>query len=161
MSVEILTIDLSEATIEAIAEAVTRRISGIGVGNASPNPQRTQRPEVSEGPADPWAEPGGSREARDATVRPTGAAPAATSSTPGPGPSAAAPRRNDEIKVVETKFGIQTWRFPDDAPNCDCGQKAGLMGATSKAGKPYKAWKCAKRSGDGWRSACDYSEFTR
>jgi hypothetical protein len=131
------------------------------VGNSAPAPQRTQRAESSGEELDPWAErpePGGSRASRDATISPPtrGAAASRPAATP-----ATRPPSDGDVKTVKTSFGIQTWRFPPDAPECDCGELAGLKGATSRAGKPYKAWCCAKASGDDWRNKCDYNEFTR
>ena len=173
MAIEILAVSLSDESIERLANRVLELMSDKS-GSVSADTRRTQRAEVSGEEADPWAEQdaennrnvpertiGGSRESRDASInRPTVAAgraaqPAASRSATG-GSRAAS---DGDVKTVKTKNGVQTWRFPADAPECDCGVPAGFVSGTSEKGRRWKAYRCAKRSGDDWRNACDYSEW--
>jgi hypothetical protein len=146
---------------DVVREAGTRgtfppvAIPGTALGNGSPAPQRTQAAEVPQQELDPWAEAAGSRQARDATLAgPTPAQPAASATSGSPaGPSG--------VRHVKDKNGVQTWTFPPGAPNCECGVPAGHVSALNASGKAYKAFRCAKRSGDEWRSKCDFNEWAR
>lgn len=157
MAIEILSVSLSDESIERLANRVIEIMSDKS-GSDSPETRRTQPAEVSGEEADPWS-PAGSREARDATIAgPAGSRAARPAASAATGSRAGT---DGDVRTVKTKFGVQTWRFPPDAPRCDCGEPAGLKAAVSQSGKPYKAWNCAKAAGDDWRDKCDFNEFTR
>jgi hypothetical protein len=101
-------------------------------GGASANANDSQ--------SDPWADAG----FEASTTNPT-----ATSSGP--------------IKVtIQTRDkGPQDWTFNStNAPTCGCGNPAAFCEGTTN-GKPWKAWRCAKRrpDEDTWKNACDFNEF--
>lgn len=143
MSVEILSVSLSDESIERVALRVIELMSDKS-GSVSPNTRRTQPAQASREEVDPWAS---DADPTSASTRPSRSGSGTTASS------------DSGTKTVKTKNGVQTWRFPSDAPECDCGQPAGLVSAASAEGKRYKAFRCAKRAGDDWRNACEFNDW--
>ena len=75
-------------------------------------------------------------------------------------PSKANTADTGNVRVVETKNGVQTWTFhAPNAPLCGCDQPAAHVQGTKKDGKPWKAWRCAKGADpENWRDKCDTFE---
>lgn len=96
----------------------------------------------STGPSDPWAD--------DSFAE----------ATPARVPSA---NPSQSASTIVDKFDNQWILNSPGAPSCECGIPAGKIKGTSRAGKPYTAWRCSKAvgAGDAWKSKCDYSAPVR
>ena len=71
--------------------------------------------------------------------------------------------QSTQATTVVDKFDNQWILNSPGAPTCSCGISAGKIKGTSRAGKPYSAWRCAKAvgAGDAWKSKCDFSAQVR
>lgn len=137
-----LQIELSDEFVNRLAEAVARKqleIAGMaadptGQGSGPAHGATHATPQDSPAHADPWG--GGS-----------------------PPQTASAPSGPTGTKTVNTPSGPRTWTFNAvGAPQCDCGDPAGLVQGKSARGT-FKQWRCAKGAGDDWKSKCEFSQW--
>jgi hypothetical protein len=152
--------------------------SGNGASNGRSASPATGRAGSASGtrtapPSDPWATdrdeyPGEASVARETLTGPGGGGSdpwgsgtgGATQTRQRPAlPARTAPARNDGITVTKDKFGGEWTIGLGEAPDCDCGEPAARLKTTSKAGKHYTVWRCAKATGDAWRDKCSFSQF--
>lgn len=118
-------------------------LNAAGLGAAIVPDSRQQGPAA----ADPWGQPpGAQRPAQTQREAPRQAAPP--------------PQQDGNVVTVQTPNGLQVWTLnPGNAPWCGCGEPSALVHGTTKQGKPYNAYRCAKGAGADWRGKCDYNEW--
>jgi hypothetical protein len=62
--------------------------------------------------------------------------------------------------TLQTGKGPQFWTLGiPGAPYCQCGVSAGQVRAKGGNGRDYTAWRCAKGSGDDWRTKCEFNQW--
>jgi hypothetical protein len=146
LSIEYVAADFDELTARWRDLVDVRTLATMTAGGLGPQvvPDRTQPHAM---PSDPWGQPPARQEAPQR--------PPSTFRRPEP----PAPPQASTV-TVQTPNGLQVWTLaPDGAPSCLCGETSALVHGTNKNGGPYNAYRCAKGSGDQWRTKCDFNKW--
>jgi len=139
---------------------LAQAVGAAGFGYAAPalgSSAPSSAPAEAAPASDPWMTAGPTPQSQAAPpVQAYGPAQYA----PHGGAQAAPAMVTPQVITLQTGKGPQQWTLGiPGAPYCQCGQAAGQVRAKGGNGRDYTAWRCAKGSGDDWRTKCEFNQW--